>query len=113
MKLNFQLWNLFIELLEGMWLVRWNLDLTNLYMKKSSVQQTISVASVTVNYTEKNLQLIHRKHTCTLPVPWPFIISKFHCSLTLLLVWEQISYICPVGILGCKQATYLIVLGGP
>ena len=35
MKLNFQLWNLFIELLAGMWLVRWNLDLTNLYMKSS------------------------------------------------------------------------------
>ena len=40
--------------LEGMWSVQWNLDLPNLYMKKSSVWQTISLAPVTVNYAEKN-----------------------------------------------------------
>ena len=39
MKLNFQLWNLFIELLAGMWLVRWNLDL---HVTLTMIQATMS-----------------------------------------------------------------------
>ena len=47
-------------------------DITNLYITKSSVQQTIFFAPVIVKYMEKNLNLTKRRYgKHILPVPWP------------------------------------------
>ena len=38
-----------------------------------------------VQYIENNLGITYTKHISDiLPIPWPFVISKFHCSLTTL-----------------------------
>ena len=53
---------------------QWNLDITNLYITKSSLQQTIFFAPVIVKYMEKNLHLTKRRYgKHILPVPWPSI----------------------------------------
>ena len=58
--------------------IQWNLDIT-----KSSVQRTISLPQSMVKYMEKNLDItkpcfMYNEHI--LPVPWPFIISRFHST---------------------------------
>ena len=46
----------------------------------------IFIAPETVNYTEKNCNTTKPCYSNnTLPIPWPFITSKSHCGLTLLL----------------------------
>ena len=38
-------------------LVQWNLDLTNLYLTKTSIKRTVSIAPVIVKYMKKNLDI--------------------------------------------------------
>ena len=61
------------------WL-QWNRDITNLYITKSTVKQTICFAiTVTANYIGKNLDITKPRYIeHILPVPWPFDISRLH-----------------------------------
>ena len=76
--------------LQGIWLVHGNLDLMNLCMY-SVYEEVLSITKYFHGPSNskpywKQLWIQHKpcfnKHT--LPILWPFIISKFHCSLTLL-----------------------------
>lgn len=75
--------------------LKWNLDLTNLYVTKSSVLLTIFFAPAKVNCMEKNLDTTltkprHRVHI--LQVPRLFVISRFHCCKIYAIQW----YFCHV-----------------
>ena len=42
-----------------------------------------------VQYIEKNLGITFTEHISDiLPIPWPFVILKFHCSLATLSAWH-------------------------
>ena len=61
--------------------LQWNLDITNLYITKPSVQRTIFFSPVIVKYTKKNLEITKPRYSeLILPVPWPFVTSRFHCN---------------------------------
>lgn len=64
---------------------QWDLDLMNLFITKSLVKYTIFLAPIIiVKYTEKKnldtMKSCYNEHI--LLVHWPFIISKFHCTVT-------------------------------
>ena len=53
---------------------------TSINITRFSIQQTIIFTPVIVDYMEKNLSIMtHRYSEQTLPVPCPFVISRFHC----------------------------------
>ena len=65
-------------------------DLTNLYVTKSSVLLTIVFAPTKVNCMERNLDTTLKKPRYSkhiLQVPWLFVISKFHCSKICAIQW--------------------------
>ena len=62
--------------------LQWNLDVTTLYITKSSVLRTTLFTPVIVKYMEKNLDITKPRYSeQILPVPWQFVISRFHCTL--------------------------------
>ena len=61
--------------------VQWNLDITKLYITKSSVWRTIFFIPVTAKWMKKNLVITKPGYIeQILPVPWPFFLSRFHCT---------------------------------
>ena len=62
--------------------VQWNLNMTNLYITKSSVELTVFLIPAIVKSMEKNLDLTkphYGEHI--LPVPLPFVMSRLHCTI--------------------------------
>ena len=54
---------------------------------KSSVYWTIFFTSVIEKCMEKNFDIMkshYREDKCILPVPCPFVISRFHCTTMLV-----------------------------
>ena len=59
--------------------VQWNLDLTNLYITKSSVYRTIIILQPGQSYS-KMYGTEPRYNGKISPVPWHFVKSRFHCT---------------------------------
>ena len=56
--------------------MQWNLDIT-----KSPVWRTMFFTPVTTKWMKKNLDITKpRSSEQILPVPWPFVMSRFHCT---------------------------------
>ena len=51
-------------------------------------------ATVEVNYMEKNPD-VSKPHYCDhiLPGPWPFIILRFHCILTMSMQPYEVNFV--------------------
>ena len=63
--------------------VQWNLDITNLCATESSVSKknTVYFTLVIVKYVKKYLDITKPRYSeHILPVHWPFVISRFHCT---------------------------------
>ena len=61
--------------------IQWNLDITNLFITKYSGSWTILLTPVIAKYMEKNLDIMKPRYSeQILPVPWPFVVSRFYCS---------------------------------
>ena len=61
--------------------VQWSLDITNLYITKSSVQRTIFLTLVIAKYMKKYLDITKPRYSKQIfPVHWHFVIFRFHCS---------------------------------
>ena len=62
--------------------IQWNLSIMDLFIVKSSVEQTILFTPVIVKCIEKNLFIMKPCYSKQiLPVSWNFIILRFHCSM--------------------------------
>ena len=60
-------------------LIQWNLDITNFYITKVLDTTTIFFTLVIVKYMKKNLDITKPRYSeHFLPVPWPFVISRFY-----------------------------------
>ena len=74
--------------------LQWNLDLTNLYITKSSVKWTIFFTPIIVKNMNKNLDVTKpRYNEQFFSVPWRFVNSRFHCTkIVSLNVDDQLGF---------------------
>ena len=74
--------NCIIRLFSFYWLLRWNLDIMNLYIAKYLVKRTIFFTLlIIVKYKKKNLDITEPLYgEQILPVPWAFVMSRLHCT---------------------------------
>lgn len=80
------IWGLLLYLI--LTVTQWNLNLMNLHKTKSLVYQTIFLAPAIVKCACMEKYQNTTKPCCTehiLPVPWPFVISRFYCRC---LCWK-------------------------
>ena len=53
-----------------------------LYNEARQYNERFSILRLIVKYMEKNLDVMKPRYSeHMLPVPWPFVISRFHCDL--------------------------------
>ena len=81
--------------------IQCNLNLTNLYIMKSSVLQTIIIILQPDQSYSKMYGTEPRKNEQISPVPWHFVKSRFHC--TLLLISIDLHTQCLYGIVCYDQ----------
>ena len=76
-------WNEVFLLLKPWIKIEWNLDITNLYITKSSLQRTIFFNPAIIKYIKDNLDITKpRYRELILPVPWPFGLDGVNWLLT-------------------------------
>ena len=83
--------DLFTELLHHSCLIQWNLDLTILYVTNNITH----IILVIIQYMEDSLDITkscYNEHI--LPVPWLFVISRFHFTSLLVVICKNTCYCC-------------------
>ena len=70
-------------------IIQWNLDLTNLYLTKTSIQRTVFFAPVIKKYMKKNLDITKPRFNERIwTVANDFVKSRFHCIyISFSLMW--------------------------
>ena len=70
--------------------LQWNLDITNLYIMKSSLERTIFFTPVIVKHMEKKLDITKPRYSeQILPVPWHFVISRLRSTVYRLVAQKK------------------------
>lgn len=88
--------------------LQWSFDIMNLCVTKCSIRQTIFFIPVIVKCVKKNRNIMKPRFSKQiLPVPCPFVMSRFHCSL---LYYYSKCWLCMWQLRNCQQECALLQL---